>query len=84
MVRQDHLYVNLPKSLLEVVDSCVKNIYLNNTRVYKSRKEFVIKAIQNHIELEKSKQKVILEVKQVIRKNKSSTTKQGGNRLKNV
>jgi metal-responsive CopG/Arc/MetJ family transcriptional regulator len=84
MVRQDHLYVNLPKSLLEAVDSCVSNIILNNTRVYKSRKEFVIKAIQNHIELEKSKQKIILEVKQVIRKNSKTTTTKGGNRPKNV
>lgn len=54
MSRQDHLYVNLPRSLVEVVDTCVTNIISNGAQVYKNKKDFIIKAVVQQIENEKS------------------------------
>jgi hypothetical protein len=84
MTRQDHQYVNLPRSLMEVVDACVTNIFLNGAQAYKNKKDFVIKAVVQQIENEKSinrkLQKLILQQEQEL----SSQHTRGGNRSKNV
>lgn len=53
MARQDHVYVNLDRKLIEIVDNCVTNILKNGAQKYVDRKDFVTKAVQNQIELEK-------------------------------
>lgn len=53
MARQDHVYINLNRALIEIVDSCVASIFQNGARKYVDRKDFVTKAVQNQIELEK-------------------------------
>ena len=55
MARQDHLYVNLDRSLLEVVDSYVSVIFQNGAKVYVNRKDFVTKSILSQIEKENKK-----------------------------
>lgn len=54
MTRQDHQYVNLPRSLMEVVDTCVTNISSNGVQTYKTKKDFIINAIVQRIENEKA------------------------------
>lgn len=54
MSRQDHRYVNLPRSLVEVVDSCVTTIFQNGAQVYRNRKDFIEKSVQAQIEKEKT------------------------------
>lgn len=53
MARQDHVYVNLNRKLIEIVDNCVTNIFKNGAQKYVDRKDFVTKAVQNQIDLEK-------------------------------
>lgn len=74
MTRQDHQYVNLPRSLMEVVDTCVTNIFSNGAQVYKNKKDFVIKSVQQQIENEKSVNKNLLR----------KINAEGGNRPKNA
>ena len=79
MTRQDHKYVNLPRQLVEVVDTCVTGILKNGTQIYANRKDFVIKSILQQIETEKTvNQNLTKKLKQKI-ENLS-----GGNRPKNV
>lgn len=52
-IRQDYIYPNLPRTLVEVVDVCVANILQNGTQVYDTRKDFIVKAIHNLINQEK-------------------------------
>jgi hypothetical protein len=86
MTRQDHQYVNLPKSLMEVVDSCVTNIFTNGTQVYKNKKDFIIKAVVQQIENEKSinrkLQKLISQQEQELLLLQQQPKR--GNRSKNV
>jgi len=53
MARQDHVYLNQDRKLIEVVDNCVSSILINGAQKYVDRKDFVTKAIQNQIENEK-------------------------------
>jgi len=53
MSRSNHLYTNLDKNLVRVVDTCVNHIFHNGTLVYKNRKDFVTKSIQHQIDREK-------------------------------
>jgi len=53
MSRSNHLYTNLDKNLVRVVDTCVNHIFSNGTLVYKNRKDFVTKSIQYQIDREK-------------------------------
>lgn len=53
MARQDHVYVNLNRKLVELVDNCVTNIFKNGAQKYVNRKDFLTKAVQSQIELEK-------------------------------
>jgi hypothetical protein len=94
MTRQDHQYVNLPRSLVEVVDACVSVIFNNGAQVYKSRKDFVIKSVQQQIENEKTNyHNLAREIstvdktkkeEKIILKGVKTSRQQGGNRLKNV
>lgn len=85
MTRQDHKYVNLPRQLVGVVDTCVAGIFKNGTQVYANRKDFIIKAIQQQIDFEKSKEiSKSLKLKQEGIIKVSSRTRRGGNRPKNV
>lgn len=54
MARQDHVYINFDRKLIEIVDYCVSNIFFNGTQKYVDRKDFVTKAVQNQIESEKA------------------------------
>lgn len=89
MSRQDHQYVNLPRTLVEVVEKCVSNIFSNGTQVYQNRKDFIIKSILQQIENEKTKDSTLarkvspLELKNSIN-NKTANRTRGGNRPKNV
>lgn len=78
MTRQDHRYVNLPRQLAEVVDTCVTGILKNGTQLYGSRKDFVIKSILQQIETEKTVNHNLSE------KLKQKIESLGGNRPKNV
>lgn len=90
MTRQDHQYVNLPRSLLEVVGICTTNISLNGVQVYKTKKDFIIKAIVDQIEKEKSINSKLRKKIYELENNKElllleqKQTKRGGNRSKNV
>ena len=54
MVREHHRYVNLDKKFVEIIDSCVANIFSNGEKVYSNRKDFVTKACQQLIDREKA------------------------------
>ena len=53
MARQDHVYINLNKKLIEIIDNCVSNVFKNGAQKYVDRKDFVTKACQNQIDIEK-------------------------------
>ena len=94
MTRQDHKYVNLPRSLVEVVDACVTGICKNGAQVYANRKDFVIKAVIHQIDNEKNISQTLAKkinknisiVEESQERNKKLTIAKagGGNRLKNV
>jgi hypothetical protein len=96
MTRQDHQYVNLPRSLMEVVETCISNISSNGIQVYKTKKDFIIKAILQQIENEKSinqslSRKIYALEKSLLQQQKDITlleinnkNNRGGNRSKNV
>lgn len=78
-VRQDYYYPNLEKSLIGIVDLCVSSILKGGTQVYTSKKDFIVKAIQNQIDLEAKKNKdlaIEINKKQVV-----ENAKKGGNRI---
>ena len=98
MARQDHLYVNLPRTLLEEVDTCVSGFLKNGAQVYRNRKDFIIRSIQKQIDFDKQTRKKIVEIIKSRKPNKEESlshkeiskvlhptkNKHGGNRSKNV
>lgn len=77
-VRQDYIYPNLPRDLMEVVDICIANIYKNGIQVYSSRKEFIVKAINVLIEYEKARHQ---DLEKVLENNNNNRKNKGGNRI---
>jgi hypothetical protein len=51
-VRQDYYYPNIEKSLVGIVELCVASVFRGGDKFYKGKKDFIVKAIQNQIELE--------------------------------
>ena len=58
MARKDHVYVNLDRNLIEIVDKLVAGIFVTGTHKYIDRKDFVTKAVQSLIERETEKLEV--------------------------
>ena len=81
MARQDHLYVNLDKGLLEVVDSYVSVIFSNGAKVYANRKDFVTKSIQAQIEKEKKRNPNLEKTVENSKALKQFAIGTGGNRI---
>lgn len=52
LARENHVYINLDKKLIEIVEKCVASIFSNGASVYQSKKDFVTKAIQQQIDRE--------------------------------
>lgn len=90
MSRQDHQYVNLPKSLMEVVDTCVTTIFQNGAQVYRNRKDFIEKSVQAQIEKEKIHNQNLARKldnnnsKELVKVLEQSLTRRGGKRPKNA
>ena len=51
--RENHVYINFHKKFVGIIDYCVAHLLKNGANKYTSRKDFVIKAIQNQLEREK-------------------------------
>lgn len=83
-VRPDYYYPNIERSLIGIVDLCVSSIFHGGAQVYTSKKDFIVKAIQNQIESEAKKNKELAtEINKKVASSVkvTSTSKRGGNRI---
>lgn len=85
--KKNHVYVNLDRKLVEVVNKCVASIFENGANVYQSKKDFVTKAIQRQIDIEKAiNQKLKQEIDLMLVNNSNNSNNKnvgGGNGGKN-